>query len=322
MSTPSLLRTLLLLIVAAVLSSMVSAKTVEYNFTLQQVLGTHGDGDAGTGSLSPDCSDIWEERRWLYIINEGDQPPQLPGPTIEANEGDLVRVTVHNKVEVMAATIHWHRMHQRGMVWNDGTSQITQCSLNPFATQTYEFIAYPAGTHYYHSHQDMTVVDGLAGALIVHPKEPEPFEYDEERMVFLKDFFDQTSLQQQAGLMADQLGWVGNPDSLLLNGKGLSKHCVDFNGTQPIEYCLNECNADDKDCIIACAEEFLPACLDTCSDTLAWTPSILVEKGKMVSTIQLNSNHTANHTTEFLTFARFHITFYHSIDSASSMVEA
>jgi L-ascorbate oxidase len=45
----------------------------------------------------------------------------------------------------MATTVHWHGLHQVGTVWNDGTSQITQCSLNPYEEQTYEFIAYPPG---------------------------------------------------------------------------------------------------------------------------------------------------------------------------------
>ena len=75
----------------------------------------------------------------------------MPGPLIEAQEGDTIRITITNKNEIMATTVHWHGLHQRGTVWNDGTSQITQCSLSPFESQTYEFIAYPAvrSTTYY-----------------------------------------------------------------------------------------------------------------------------------------------------------------------------
>ncbi|OEU20856.1 Cu-oxidase_2-domain-containing protein, partial [Fragilariopsis cylindrus CCMP1102] len=187
----------------------------------------------------------------------------LPGPLIEAQEGDTIRITITNKNEIMATTVHWHGLHQRGTVWNDGTSQITQCSLSPFESQTYEFIAYPAGTHYWHSHQGMTATDGIAGPIVIHPKVPEPFYEElnlsvddvEEQMLFLMDYFDDTSLQREAGLASESLNWIGNPASLLLNGKGLSKYCTNFTGQQPFSKY-------------------------SCSDTLQWTPSILVEQGK------------------------------------------
>jgi FtsP/CotA-like multicopper oxidase with cupredoxin domain len=105
----------------------------------------------------------------------------------------------------------------------------------------------------------MTQTDGVTGPIIIHPKEKEPYDYDEERLLFLGDFFDQTSLQRCAGLKSDDFEWIGDPTSLLLNGKGLSQYCTNFNGTQP-----------DGGHI----------CLDSCSDTKKWTPSILIEAGK------------------------------------------
>jgi hypothetical protein len=58
----------------------VSAATVKYNLTLNQYLGSQ----TGDENLSPDCSDIWEERRWLYLgKNNPDDSPKLPGPLIE-----------------------------------------------------------------------------------------------------------------------------------------------------------------------------------------------------------------------------------------------
>jgi FtsP/CotA-like multicopper oxidase with cupredoxin domain len=45
----------------------------------------------------------------------------------------------------------------------------------------------------------MTQTDGVTGPIIIHPKEKEPYDYDEERLLFLGDFFDQTSLQRCAG---------------------------------------------------------------------------------------------------------------------------
>jgi hypothetical protein len=58
----------------------VSAATVKYNLTLNKYLGSQ----TGDENLSPDCSDIWEERRWLYLgKNNPDDSPILPGPLIE-----------------------------------------------------------------------------------------------------------------------------------------------------------------------------------------------------------------------------------------------
>jgi FtsP/CotA-like multicopper oxidase with cupredoxin domain len=40
---------------------------------------------------------------------------QFPGPTIEANWGDWIEVTVHNNISGSEGTaIHWHGMTQKG----------------------------------------------------------------------------------------------------------------------------------------------------------------------------------------------------------------
>lgn len=269
------------------LSHSADAALREYTFTLRQLLGTNG---TGTGSLSPDCTNIWKQKRWLYLVGNGTgtQSATLPGPTIEADEGDRIRVTVVNENEVMAATIHWHGIHQKGTVYSDGASAVTQCSLGPFQSQTYEFNAYPAGTHYYHSHQGLTASDGLAGAIIVRPIDQEPFQYDEEREVVLMDYFSSTSLQKGSGLQSPQFKWIGSPDSLLLNGKGLSNTCKDFDGDQPWTKCIKKCskNAEgniEESCIAKCDQPGMPVCSDSCSDTSKWTERIRVEKGKIVS---------------------------------------
>jgi len=267
------------------LSHSADAALREYTFTLRQLLGTNG---TGTGSLSPDCTNIWKQKRWLYLVGNGTgtQSATLPGPTIEADEGDRIRVTVVNENEVMAATIHWHGIHQKGTVYSDGASAVTQCSLGPFQSQTYEFNAYPAGTHYYHSHQGLTASDGLAGAIIVRPIDQEPFQYDEEREVVLMDYFSSTSLQKGSGLQSPQFKWIGSPDSLLLNGKGLSNTCKDFDGDQPWTKCIKKCskNAEgniEESCIAKCDQPGMPVCSDSCSDTSKWTERIRVEKGKI-----------------------------------------
>jgi hypothetical protein len=72
-------------------SFCVSAAIVEYNLTLNQYLGS----PSGDDNLSPDCSDIWEERRWLYLGNNNDDDPTLPGPLIEGKFSLCVFVCMH-----------------------------------------------------------------------------------------------------------------------------------------------------------------------------------------------------------------------------------
>jgi L-ascorbate oxidase len=153
----------------------------------------------------------------------------------------------------MVATIHFHGIHQLGTPWSDGPAQITQCPLGALQTQEYRFKAYPPGTHYWHAHAVMDVADGLSGPIIIHPKEESTnLEYDDERMLFLQDFYSETGEQQRAGLDNFPFTWIGNPDSLLINGKGLAAACA-MEGADPV------------------------VCLDTCNDTLAWLPTIEVE---------------------------------------------
>jgi len=63
-----------------------------------------------------------------------------------------------------ALSIHWHGLYQRGNYYMDGTSYITQCPIGPRLKFTYRFIAEPAGTHWYHSHQPSQRTDGLYGS--------------------------------------------------------------------------------------------------------------------------------------------------------------
>ena len=53
-----------------------------------------------------------------------------PGPLIESNEGDIIRVKVTNKAS-NATSIHWHGMYQNGTNHMDGTVGVTQCPITP-----------------------------------------------------------------------------------------------------------------------------------------------------------------------------------------------
>jgi manganese oxidase len=91
-----------------------------------------------------------------------------PGPTIEALEGDHVRILVTNKLPE-PTSIHWHGiLLPSGM---DGVSGLSQPGIGPGETFAYEFSLRQHGTHMYHPHADELVQlgVGMMGLFIIHP---------------------------------------------------------------------------------------------------------------------------------------------------------
>jgi len=94
----------------------------------------------------------------------------VPGPTIRATEGDIVRVHFINHGS-KEHTIHFHGIHPGEM---DGVFEIVGSGGGKF---TYEFEAGPVGVHPYHCHVmplEEHIAHGLYGVFIVDPKEKRP----------------------------------------------------------------------------------------------------------------------------------------------------
>jgi manganese oxidase len=111
-----------------------------------------------------------------------------PGPTIEAVEGDRVRIFVTNKLPEHT-TVHWHGMLlPSGM---DGVGGLTQPHIAPGKTFVYEFTLLRAGTHMYHPHADeMTqMAMGMMGMFIIHPRDHRQMRVDRD-FVFLLASYD------------------------------------------------------------------------------------------------------------------------------------
>jgi manganese oxidase len=92
----------------------------------------------------------------------------MPGPTIEAVQGDRVRLIVHNELPESTA-VHWHGLEMP--VRFDGVPGLTQAPIRPGETYAYEFTLHQNGTFFYHSHDAMQEGIGMVGLFIVHPKE-------------------------------------------------------------------------------------------------------------------------------------------------------
>jgi manganese oxidase len=113
---------------------------------------------------------------------------QAPGPTIEAVEGDKVRIFVTNKLPEHT-TVHWHGMIlPNGM---DGVGGLTQPHIRPGQTFVYEFELKNSGTFMYHPHSDEMVqmAMGMMGMFIVHPRDI-AFRRVDRDFVFIMSSYD------------------------------------------------------------------------------------------------------------------------------------
>ena len=113
---------------------------------------------------------------------------QSPGPTIEAVEGDRVRIFVTNNLPEHT-TIHWHGMIlPSGM---DGVGGLSQPHIKPGKTFVYEFDLVKSGTFMYHPHSDEMVqmAMGMMGFFVIHPKDPNFMRVDRD-FVFLLNAYD------------------------------------------------------------------------------------------------------------------------------------
>jgi FtsP/CotA-like multicopper oxidase with cupredoxin domain len=91
----------------------------------------------------------------------------VPGPTIEVNEGDRVRLVVTNRLPELFS-MHWHGLEIP--VDMDGMPGISQDPIEPGGTFVYEFTLRQNGTFFYHSHMAMQEMMGMIGLFIIHPR--------------------------------------------------------------------------------------------------------------------------------------------------------
>ncbi|KAI3964058.1 hypothetical protein MKW92_014301 [Papaver armeniacum] len=148
---------------------------------------------------------------------------QFPGPEIRAKAGDTIVVNLSNKLNTKEGlVIHWHGIRQLDTPWADGTASVSQCAINPGATFQYRFIVDRAGTYFYHGHYEMQRAAGLYGLLIVDVADGkvEPFPYQGEINLLLSDWWHQSAQDQEVALSSNPFRWIGEPQSILINGRG------------------------------------------------------------------------------------------------------
>jgi manganese oxidase len=110
-----------------------------------------------------------------------------PGPTIEAVEGDRVRILVTNNLPE-GTSIHWHGfILPNGM---DGVSGLNQPKIAPGETFAYEFTLKQTGTLMYHPHFDemVQIAMGMHGFFIIHPRDASVRRVDRDFAIFLNEW--------------------------------------------------------------------------------------------------------------------------------------
>ncbi len=107
-----------------------------------------------------------------------------PGPVLRFKEGEEVTINVKNNLDE-PTSIHWH-----GLILpyqQDGVPKISFDGIKAGETFTYRFPIVQAGTYWFHSHSGFQEPDGAYGAIVIEPKDREPFRYDREYVVLLTD---------------------------------------------------------------------------------------------------------------------------------------
>ena len=133
-----------------------------------------------------------------------------PGPTIDAVEGDRVRIFVTNQLPEVTS-VHWHGvLLPSGM---DGVTGLTQPPIAVGKTFMYEFVLQRPGTHMYHPHADeMTqMAMGMMGLFIIHPKDTRQFKVDRDYGFILNAYdIEPGSATPRVNTMLDFNLWTWN----------------------------------------------------------------------------------------------------------------
>ena len=169
--------------------------------------------------ITPDCV----KRQPLIEVN-GLWPP----PTIYVKAGQKITLRARNELISVAFTIHLHGFDQVGTPWADGTGMISTCPAIPGTSSSVQVFKAPPqpGTYLYHGHVGHAKVSGFTGLLVVDPN-PElgiaysaAYTHDATLDLLLADTYHAPSLPTLAGLLQLKFRWAGDPQAVLLNGRG------------------------------------------------------------------------------------------------------
>jgi FtsP/CotA-like multicopper oxidase with cupredoxin domain len=131
-----------------------------------------------------------------------------PGPTIQVQQGERVRLTVENRLPE-STSIHWHGLEVP--IEQDGVPWISQKPIAPGEKYSYEFTVHQEGTFFYHSHGAMQEMMGMIGFFVAHPERAYKPRADHDFGVILQE-------------------WAILPNNSVPNTAGMEFNWLTFNG--------------------------------------------------------------------------------------------
>ncbi len=131
-----------------------------------------------------------------------------PGPTIQIQQGDRVRVIFENRLPE-STTVHWHGLEIP--IEQDGVPWISQKPIAPGEKYTYEFTVHQEGTFFYHAHSAMQEMMGQIGLFIAHPEKAYKPRVDHDYAIVLQE-------------------WAVLPSNTVPNTAGMEFNWLTFNG--------------------------------------------------------------------------------------------
>ena len=136
-------------------------------------------------TYSPTPVNFTGKKRFATAINGS-----VPAPVLRWREGDTVTLNVTNNM-AEDTSIHWHGIILPSAM--DGVPHVSDGfgGIKPGETFHYRFPVIQSGTYWYHSHSGFQEQTGAYGAIVIDPREPEPFEYDRDYVVLLSDWSDE-----------------------------------------------------------------------------------------------------------------------------------
>jgi manganese oxidase len=108
-----------------------------------------------------------------------------PGPTIQATEGDRIRIIFENHLPEPTG-IHWHGLELP--IEMDGVPGIGQKPVMPGERFVYEFPLHQNGTFFYHPHMAMQEMVGMLGGFIIHPATAYAPHVDKDYLIALQEY--------------------------------------------------------------------------------------------------------------------------------------
>ena len=169
----------------------------------------------------------------------------VPGPTIQVNEGDRVRLIVENRLPE-GFSMHWHGLEVP--VEMDGTPGISQDLIAPGGKFVYEFTLHQNGTFFYHSHMAMQEMMGLIGMFVIHPRRAHTPRVDRDYAIVMQEWailpnntipntlameFNWLTFNGKAGpAMTPLLCKIGERVRIRLVNLGMDHHPIHLHGHQ------------------------------------------------------------------------------------------